>query len=165
EQELERASRYERPLSVLMMDIDRFKEFNDTFGHQAGDDVLAGMGEVLRDATRESDVPARYGGEEFIVILPDCDLQGAMDAAERIRARLSDEVFEGGAVTVSIGAAAHPGHGDSAMELIAAADVALYAAKEAGRDRVVAAGPGKKLPDGAPAGPERGKSRRRPRDG
>jgi len=139
EKELGRAQRYDRKLSVLMMDIDDFKEYNDTYGHQAGDEVLTGMGEVLRDATREADVPARYGGEEFIVVLPDTDLGGAVDAAERVRERLDREVFEGGKVTVSIGAAEHPAHGESPMEVIAAADVALYAAKQAGRDRVVAA--------------------------
>ena len=139
--ELKRAARHDRGMAVLMMDLDRFKEYNDTYGHQAGDHVLAGMGEVLRDATRENDVPARYGGEEFIVMLPDCDISGAVDAGERIRARLSDEVFEGGKVTVSIGAAAFPDHGDEITELIAAADRALYAAKDAGRDRVVPADP------------------------
>lgn len=139
EKEVNRASRYERTLSVLMMDVDRFKEYNDTFGHQAGDDVLTGMGEVLRDATREADVPARYGGEEFIVVLPDCEIAGAVEAAERIRTRLEGEVFEGGKVTASIGAAEFPTHGVSPMEIIAAADTALYAAKAAGRDRVEAA--------------------------
>lgn len=151
EKEVHRAERHERTLSVLMMDIDRFKEYNDTFGHQAGDDVLAGMGEVLRDATREADVPARYGGEEFIVVLPDCEIQGAVDAAERIRRRLAREVFEGGKVTVSIGAAEYPTHGASPMELIGAADTALYDAKAAGRDRVERAPGGKKVrrvPDG-----------------
>lgn len=139
EKELERASRHERTLAVLMLDLDRFKRYNDAYGHQAGDDVLAGMGEVLRDATRGADVPARYGGEEFIVILPDCDMEGALEAGERIRKRLSREVFQGGKVTVSIGASAYPLHGASATELVAAADRALYAAKAAGRDRVVAA--------------------------
>ncbi len=122
-----------------MMDIDRFKEFNDTFGHQAGDDVLAGLGEVLVDATRDADVTARYGGEEFIVILPDTDVDGAVEAGERIRERLAREVFQGRKVTVSIGVAEYPRHGKSPTDLIASADWALYAAKDAGRDRVVAA--------------------------
>lgn len=151
EKEVHRAERHGRTLAVLMMDIDRFKEYNDTLGHQAGDDVLAGMGEVLKDATREADVPARYGGEEFIVVLPDCEIQGAVDAAERIRRRLAREVFEGGEVTVSIGAAEYPTHGASPMELIAAADTALYDAKAAGRDRVErapAVKKGRTVPDG-----------------
>lgn len=139
EKEILRAARHKRDVSVLMLDVDKFKQYNDTWGHQAGDEVLAGMGTVLIDATRESDVPARYGGEEFIVVLPDTDLEGAVGAAERIRTRLDKEVFEGRKVTVSIGAAAFPLHGDSPTDLIAAADVALYAAKEGGRDRVVAA--------------------------
>ena len=139
EQELNRAGRHDRHLSVLMLDVDKFKQYNDSFGHQAGDEVLAGMGPVLRDATREADLPGRYGGEEFIVVLPECDLSGALEAGERIRKRLAKEVFEGRKVTVSIGAATFPTHADSPAALIGAADVALYAAKEAGRDRVVAA--------------------------
>ena len=139
DKEIHRASRHHRTLAVLMMDVDRFKQYNDSYGHLAGDQVLMGMGVVIEDATREPDVPARYGGEEFIVLLPDCDLEGAIDAAERIRARLGEEVFEGGAVTVSIGAAEYPEHGDTTNALIGAADAALYEAKDGGRDRVVAA--------------------------
>ncbi len=140
DKEIIRARRHDRPLSVLMMDVDKFKQFNDNYGHQAGDEVLMGMGRVVREATREPDVPARYGGEEFIALLPDCDINGAVEAAERIRSRLAKEVIQGRTVTISIGAATYPGHGDSPTELIAAADEALYAAKNAGRDRVVAAG-------------------------
>ncbi|MDA0329357.1 MAG: diguanylate cyclase [Gemmatimonadetes bacterium] len=140
DKEIHRASRHERKFAVLMMDVDRFKQYNDSFGHPAGDQVLMGMGRVVREATREPDIPARYGGEEFIVLLPDCDLQGAVDAAERIRTRLAKEVFDGRQVTVSIGASEYPTHGASAKDLIAAADVALYEAKESGRDRVMAAG-------------------------
>jgi len=140
DKEINRAKRHGRKLAVLMMDVDRFKKYNDTFGHQAGDDVLRGMGVVIRDATREPDTPARYGGEEFVVLLPDCDVDGAVDAAERVRARLAEEVFEGGKVTASIGAAEYPTHGTTPRELIAAADAALYEAKAEGRDRVVPAG-------------------------
>ena len=140
EKEVNRAARHERNLAVLMMDVDKFKQYNDTWGHQAGDQVLMGMGVVIRDATREPDVPARYGGEEFIVLLPDCDIDGAIDAAERVRTRLAQEVFEGRQVTISIGAAEFPTHGDTPKGLIAAADAALYDAKHAGRDRVMAAG-------------------------
>jgi diguanylate cyclase (GGDEF)-like protein len=142
DKEINRAARHERKLSVLMMDVDKFKNYNDTWGHQAGDQVLMGMGVVIRDATREPDVPARYGGEEFIVLLPDCDIKGAIDAAERVRARLDQEVFEGRKVTISIGAAEFPAHGDTPKALISAADAALYEAKDQGRDRVVAAGQG-----------------------
>ena len=139
EKEIGRAERHERKLAVLMLDVDRFKAYNDTWGHQAGDDVLEGLGHVLRDATREPDVPGRYGGEEFIVLLPDCDIEGAIIAAERIRARLDEEIFDGGKVTASMGVAEYPTHGETPMELIAAADVALYRAKDEGRDRAVAA--------------------------
>jgi diguanylate cyclase (GGDEF)-like protein len=141
EKEIQRAERHDRKLAVLMMDVDRFKLYNDTHGHLAGDDVLRGMGIVIEDATRDPDVPARYGGEEFIVLLPDCDLAGAIDAAERIRARLGEEVFEGGAVTMSVGASEYPTHGDTPNALIGAADAALYEAKRSGRDRVAGAPP------------------------
>ena len=147
ERELERAYRHERRVALLMLDVDRFKHYNDTRGHLAGDEVLAAMGSVIRDATRDPDVPGRFGGEEFIVLLPDCDLKGAVDAGERVRTRLAREVFEGGEVTVSIGAAEYPTHGDTSAALIAEADAALYAAKRAGRDRVMAAP--------APASPRR----------
>ena len=124
-----------------MIDVDRFKDYNDTHGHLAGDDVLAAMGRVIRDATRELDISARYGGEEFIVLLPECDLDNAVIAAERIRTRLGQESFDGGTVTISVGAAEFPGHGDSPSGVIAAADEALYEAKRKGRDQVQAAKP------------------------
>jgi len=139
DRELARSERHERPFGLLMIDVDQFKQYNDAHGHLAGDAVLTSMGRVIHEATREHDVPGRFGGEEFIVLLPDCDLQGALDAAHRIRERLEEEVFEGGAVTCSIGAAAFPEHGTEMNEVVAAADLALYGAKDAGRDRVVAA--------------------------
>lgn len=142
EKEIGRASRHGRPLAVLMMDVDRFKDYNDTFGHQAGDEVLAALGQVLRDATRDADIPARYGGEEFIILLPDCDIEGAVETGERIRKRLGEEVFKGRKITVSIGAAAYPAHGETTTAVVASADTALYEAKRAGRNRVVAAGEG-----------------------
>lgn len=137
--EIKRADRHERPFCVLMLDIDRFKQYNDTHGHLAGDEVLEGMGRVLRDATRDLDVAARYGGEEFICLLPECDTENALAAAERVRSRLARESFAGGPVTVSIGVAEFPTHGDSAAQVIGAADDALYAAKAAGRDQVMSA--------------------------
>ena len=118
------------------------------------------MGEVLRDATRDADVPGRYGGEEFIVLLPECDIDGAVATAERIRARLAEEVFNGGKVTASLGAAEYPTHGETPRELIAAADVALYEAKQQGRDRVVAAKTAGGVP-GAGEKPKRGAAARR----
>jgi diguanylate cyclase (GGDEF)-like protein len=119
-----------------MIDVDRFKQYNDVHGHQAGDQVLIGMGRVIPDAVRDLDVAARFGGEEFIVLLPECDLENAIMAGERIRARLARETFEHGQVTISVGVAEFPTHGDSASAVIGAADAALYEAKRQGRDQV-----------------------------
>jgi diguanylate cyclase (GGDEF)-like protein len=139
EQEITRSDRHERPFCVLMIDVDRFKQYNDVYGHQAGDQVLMGMGRVIPDAVRDLDVAARFGGEEFIVLLPECDLENAIIAGERIRARLARETFEHGQVTISVGVAEFPTHGDSASAVIGAADAALYEAKRQGRDRVFGA--------------------------
>jgi diguanylate cyclase (GGDEF)-like protein len=136
DKEIRRADRHERPFCVLMIDVDRFKQYNDTHGHQAGDKVLAGMGRVIPEATRDLDVAARYGGEEFIVLLPECDLANGVVAGERIRARLARETFDGRQVTISVGVAEFPMHGDSAAAVIGAADAALYEAKRLGRDQV-----------------------------
>jgi diguanylate cyclase (GGDEF)-like protein len=139
DEEIRRADRNERPFCVLMIDVDGFKRYNDTHGHPAGDEVLRGMGKVIPEATRDLDVVARYGGEEFIVLLPSCELANAVIAGERIRARLACESFAGRTVTIRVGAAAFPMHGDSAAAVIAAADEALYEAKRLGRDQVIGA--------------------------
>jgi diguanylate cyclase (GGDEF)-like protein len=136
EQEIQRSDRHERPFCVLMIDVDRFKQYNDTHGHQAGDQVLLGMGRVITDAVRDLDVAARYGGEEFIALLPECDLENAIVAAERIRTRLANEPFDHGRVTISVGVAEFPTHGDTPGAVIGAADAALYEAKRQGRDQV-----------------------------
>jgi len=141
DKEIRRADRNERPFCVLMIDVDGFKKYNDTYGHPAGDEVLEGMGKVIPDATRDLDVVARYGGEEFMVLLPSCELSNAVVAGNRIRTRLAKESFDGRAVTISIGAAEFPMHGDNAAAVIAAADDALYEAKRLGRDQVVSAPP------------------------
>lgn len=138
-EEARRFERHKRGFAVLMADIDHFKEYNDSFGHLAGDQVLARVGDVLRDMTRDVDCAARYGGEEFVVMMPETDLHGAVEVAERIRGRLAGEVVAGGRVTVSIGVAAFPRHGDSPDAVLAAADAVLYEAKGAGRNRVVIA--------------------------
>jgi diguanylate cyclase (GGDEF)-like protein len=141
DKEIRRADRHERPFCVLMIDVDGFKKYNDTYGHLAGDEVLKGMGKVIPEATRDLDVVARYGGEEFIVLLPSCELPNAVLAGERIRTRLARESFDGRKVTISVGAAEFPMHGDNPAAVIAAADEALYEAKRLGRDQVIGAPP------------------------
>jgi len=138
--EIERAKRAGQSFSILMLDVDHFKKYNDTHGHQAGDEVLARVGAVLRDSIRAYDCAARYGGEEFLVMLSATSLDHARESAERIRERVRAEQFEGGLVTISIGVAEYPSQGDTAESVIGQADAALYEAKRAGRDRVVCAG-------------------------
>ncbi len=141
--ETERSKRNGQPYSVLMLDVDHFKKYNDSHGHQAGDDVLARIGAVLHECIRAYDAAARYGGEEFLVMLSATGKDEALKVAERIRQRVRDEPFRGGRVTMSIGVAEYPAHGDSSDKVIGQADAALYEAKRAGRDRVVYAGEGK----------------------
>jgi diguanylate cyclase (GGDEF)-like protein len=135
--------RYARPFAVLMLDVDSFKRFNDTYGHEAGDRVLKEVAAVLRSAVRDADLAARMGGEEFVVLLPEAGLRSAAEAAERIRRMVEVRAvpFEGRSllVTVSIGVAAVPDCTDTAGSVLALADAALYRAKEAGRNRVYAA--------------------------
>jgi diguanylate cyclase (GGDEF)-like protein len=139
-QEMERAKRAAQPFTILMLDVDHFKKYNDEHGHQAGDEVLVRVGAVLRDTIRPYDCAARYGGEEFLVMLAATSLDHAQEPAERIRKKIRAEQFEGGSVTISIGAAEYPSHGDTAESIIGQADAALYEAKRAGRDRVICAG-------------------------
>jgi diguanylate cyclase (GGDEF)-like protein len=128
-----------------MLDIDDFKQVNDTRGHLQGDEVLRMVGRVLREESRGVDEPARYGGEEFAVALPETSLSGAAELAERVRSRIESESVPGVdgqaplKVTASIGAASMPASAENARDLIAAADAALYEAKGAGKNRVVTA--------------------------
>lgn len=138
--EIRRSQRLQHHFTVFMVDVDQFKKYNDSFGHPAGDDVLIRVGALLRDATREVDEVARYGGEEFLIVLPETAMPEALEIAERIRARVAGEAIPGRRMTVSIGVAEYPVHGDSPEQLIAAADEALYEAKREGRDRVRRAG-------------------------
>lgn len=140
-QEIQRARRYRRSLSVLMLDIDHFKNVNDHYGHQAGDEVLITVADLIQLNVRPVDVVCRYGGEEVAIILPETDAAGARTVAERIRGTVEDSVTttpQGDTVhvTVSIGLAVFPRDGDTAASLIHAADQALYAAKQEGRNLV-----------------------------
>ena len=137
--EIERAARFGRPLALLMMDLDHFKLVNDVYGHQRGDAVLVELAGRIRAQVRDVDTLARYGGEEFVVILPETDEEGAVQAAERIRSAVRRRPFaEPGEtpldVTVSVGVAVFPLHGSSSSALLRRADEALYTAKRAGRD-------------------------------
>jgi diguanylate cyclase (GGDEF)-like protein len=144
-QAIAREGRHDGRFALLMLDIDHFKNLNDTFGHLAGDAALRNTAKVLERHLRKEDQAARYGGEEFAVILPGSDEAGALHLAERVREAIqkSQLVFEGArmAVTASLGAAVWPAHGLDAETLLAAADRALYAAKQSGRNRVQAAPP------------------------
>ena len=144
-QEVERAIRFQRSLSVLVIDIDHFKQINDRFGHQRGDAILAEIANRIVSETRaQVDTVARYGGEEFVLILPETPLEGAGVVAEKVRSRVADTPFGGGdeepiSVTVSIGIACFPQHGAKPQTLVRAADQALYEAKGRGRNAVVTA--------------------------
>ncbi|HUU74403.1 MAG TPA: diguanylate cyclase [Burkholderiales bacterium] len=139
--ETSRAERMQHKFSVLMIDIDHFKQYNDTYGHLAGDDLLIKVAALFKESIRDMDLAARYGGEEFLIILPEHGLDAARAVAERIRSRIEaatrDDSSETGAVTVSIGVSAFPENGTTPTALIDNADIALYRGKENGRNRVI----------------------------
>jgi diguanylate cyclase (GGDEF)-like protein len=143
--EVERAKRFDRPLSVVMLDLDDFKDINDNHGHLQGDRVLREVGRVLRLESREVDEPARYGGEEFAIVLPETRTEGAMEVGERIRRRL-DRIRlpldgPGGQLRIraSVGVAGSPEQPPDVQTLIKAADQALYRAKQQGKNRTARA--------------------------
>lgn len=141
------ALRRQASLSVLQIDIDHFKDFNDTYGHEAGDTVMRHVAQVMQRLFRSSSVACRYGGEEFTIVLPDCPLDHALARAEELRTLLGQAGLPYGrsvltTPTVSCGVATFPQHAASAEALVACADVALYAAKRTGRNRVVVFEPG-----------------------
>lgn len=139
--EVERAHRFGRPLTALMIDIDLFKQVNDTQGHMIGDQVLAGVGSLIEHELRQVDLPGRYGGDEFIALLPETDLDNAFQAAERLRKSITQGVYptdnEPLHVTASIGLAELQQPGDTLESLIERADQALYLAKQSGRNRTI----------------------------
>jgi diguanylate cyclase (GGDEF)-like protein len=144
EREVRRAARSGTPLGIIMLDIDRFKRFNDAFGHEAGDALLGALGNFLRAHIRAEDIACRYGGEEFTLILPDASLDATRERAEQLREAVKElnVLHRGGSlgpVTLSLGVAVFPDHGSTGEAVLLAADGALYRAKHAGRDRVVVA--------------------------
>ncbi len=144
ERELRRAERRGHTVGVMMLDLDHFNRFNNTFGHQAGDALLQAFGELLRGGVRSEDIACRYGGEEFTLILPEAPLDVVIDRAERLRKAVGELRVQQrgqtlGPVTVSFGVALYPDHGRTGEALIHSADLALYRAKAEGRDRVVLA--------------------------
>jgi len=146
-QEIRRAEADGVELSLLFFDLDRFKEYNDRFGHTAGDDGLRRVAARITRSIRATDTAFRYGGEEFAVLLPGCPSDRAAEVGEKIRAAVAESpAATGGPITVSIGVATYPKDGRTGLAVVNAADAALYAAKAAGRDRVVVWGGEATLP-------------------
>ena len=144
ERELHLAARKQRPLGVIMIDLDYFKRFNDTHGHQIGDALLRALGQFLQKRMREEDIACRYGGEEFVLILPETPLDALQKRAGQLRemvkqVRALDSGESSEEITLSLGIASFPEHGSTVLTLLQAADEALYRAKNEGRDRVVLA--------------------------
>jgi diguanylate cyclase (GGDEF)-like protein len=139
--EVARAQRHKHPLSVLMIDVDHFKQYNDRFGHQLGDKLLADIAALFKRTTRSIDYVARYGGDEFLLLLHEVASSDAMLLADRVRSAVADATFGPGdhKVTVSIGVASYPEHGETAEAVIASADAGLYKAKRSGRNEIVVA--------------------------
>jgi diguanylate cyclase (GGDEF)-like protein len=144
DREILRATRKNRSLAMIFVDVDHFKHFNDVYGHEAGDEVLRSMGSFFRSHFRGDDVVCRYGGEEFAIILPESSAQDAAVRAEvlRVAAKNLKIVHQGttlDAVTLSAGIAGYPEHASSAAELLQVADACLYEAKTSGRDQIMIA--------------------------
>jgi diguanylate cyclase (GGDEF)-like protein len=138
QEEFHRAERYGNKLSVVMADLDRFKDVNDKYGHSAGDRVLRNIGQFLQRNIRDVDVIARFGGEEFVIMLPEADKEEARIVSERLRRTLAQlKLDDLPPLTISLGIAAYPGDGNSIEKLIRRADAAMYVAKQTGRNRVI----------------------------
>ena len=137
-EEMARSDRYQRPVGMVMIDIDFFKQYNDRYGHQQGNQALIKMAEIFSEHKRRSDILFRYGGEEFVVLLPETG-ERSMEYAEKLRQRVADEEFPGGAkITISVGVSWHPDQygGKVTKDLAERADEALYQAKTSGRNKV-----------------------------
>ena len=137
-EEVSRAIRHVTPLSLIMLDVDNFKPYNDSYGHPAGDDVLKAVAYALQECARDTDTVARYGGEEFVLVLPQTDMEGAAAFAERLRIAVENHSWPMQAITASFGVAVL-WQEEGGAELIASADGALYRAKASGRNRVTCA--------------------------
>ncbi len=140
-EEIERARRFGAGMAVIMVDIDLFKHLNDEFGHILGDEVLRQVSSIFHQQLRKIDVVCRYGGEEFAILLSQTNPQHALNVAEKLRGLIENWQFPGvpRPVTISAGAASYPEHGTTRDDLLKAADAGLYAAKQAGRNRVILA--------------------------
>ncbi|MGB0582394.1 MAG: diguanylate cyclase [Limisphaerales bacterium] len=134
--EYHRAARYGETLSIMMMDVDKFKPFNDTYGHPAGDEVLKEVARIITDSTRSTDLVARYGGEEFVVLLPYTDRENALGLAERIRANIEGGGWDKREITVSIGVGTMEEEAIDMDKFVSSTDEALYHSKLTGRNRV-----------------------------
>jgi diguanylate cyclase (GGDEF)-like protein len=145
QREIKRAKRYRHPLSLIMLDIDHFKKYNDYYGHPRGDGILKKMAHILKSTIRETDIVARYGGEEFSVILPETGKPEVKEVARKILEAIGkeefcgEEILPGGKFTVSCGIAVFPDDAVTPQDLIDRADQALYEAKQSGRNKVCAA--------------------------
>jgi diguanylate cyclase (GGDEF)-like protein len=141
--QLKKSKRYQTPFSIIIFDVDYFKNYNDNNGHLKGSELLCRIGTLMKQAFRSSDMLAKYGGDEFVIILPNSDKVGAFLAADRLREIVEEEPFEGeqhqpsGKITLSLGISSFPEHGDNVEILMDRADKALYSAKEAGRNKTV----------------------------
>lgn len=135
--EIERADRYNLDLTIMMLDIDDFKEVNDTYGHQKGDEILQSLAQKLKSITRQEDIVGRYGGEEFLIIFPHTDLDSALEVGERLCQKIADDKTEGIKITISGGVATLTA--EQSENIIQNADEALYQAKKAGKNQIMTA--------------------------
>jgi diguanylate cyclase (GGDEF)-like protein len=141
DRELARAAREDYPVCIIMMDLDHFKRINDTYGHEAGDQVLKAIADAFANEIRRGDFACRYGGEEFVIVMPNIDCEIAYERAEKLREALNSlsvpyEIYKL-TTTVSMGIACYPTNGETRKAILRAADKAMYAAKDAGRDHIL----------------------------